>query len=1410
MKCHNTKVQSLGHTRVERLENDLAPKGEIPMPSRSIVLVTLLVLFCAPFALAGSILVVDDDDNDHYEDSLYTSLNNQGIVFASYDCNSEGGSPDSATMSAYDLVIWFTGSDSYNLYFWNGNESENTEIEGYLNQGGKLWAIGDDLLYDLYASAPDTFAAGDFVYDYMGLSSYDVQSHAGDDPGGVPQLTQTLNTISTVDTILWTSTSSGNSIDLWYVDGVSLVEGAISHYEMGPDSYIYSGLSTVQSNTTETFTVLSSFFQFVNFFTADGRDTWVSDIIEWFDLPVEELEAPDLLLPLHSESHVMGTLVGDGIDFVWTNTEATSYNLYFSHLGLYVDSITNISDTTIFVDHATLTGLMGELDFIIIDWFILAQDGNASAPTISHPLILSNQSENILVVDDDNYQNYEFSLYRSLDRSQYAYDIFDAADMGGSPDVATLSVYDLVIWYSGNDGGDLYFWDGTESDNQALKTYLDNGGMLWVNGLDLLYDRYGSAPDAFAYGDFPYDYLGLSSYDGQSRADDGGLGAPLLSQIATTTDLTNIDTLTWRFSTAYYIDAVTSNYRSFDNYVMGPDDYAFAGQTNVCHHIGDDFVVLNSFFNYNHIESDSLRDVFTTGVLDWFSHVATGNPPTASNLAFPVEDEVMELFVTDSADVEFVWDASVDIEGAVGYRFLLGGSVDDIAGIISTDQDIPGYTMNEQELYALIPSNLDTLELFWQVLSYDTDHNFTETVTNSFSIVRDPGEGPSIFSLLEPAAGALLSVHEDLTMEHAFTWERSTDDAGQAVSYTLWLMNDTNDTLLSVVTADTSLLISSTDLLTVLDGEASLPLSWSVSASNGVMETAAFEPHALTLIHGLPQEISILAVDDDNRYNNEAKLYTALSDNYYSFDTYECATEGGSPDSVTLSGYDLVIWFAGDDGVDLHFWNTDDTDNTTITQYLDNGGRIWAYGTDLLYDRYGSAPDFFGPGEMIYDYFGTGSYRAQSWSNDDNTGLPMLLPAEDTQVSSIDTILWNTTSGVLKYADGCALGEGALPDMVFGPAAYQLNGLVNSYHATDGNFITMSSWFNPYYMVSDEARAQWIGDVVSWFENTLEPETLAAPVLTAPAVGAEISLTSLEDEFLFSWNEVPSTETVVYQLVIETSVPGVRPVVINTHNLSATLYGDDLFSLTGSGSDALTLSWKVTAQTPMAAYAESAIQTHTFIEGINEAPLEFELTYPAADDTLNIENVDELFEFRWTSAVDPENDVLNYEFILVGGGTDTLMLVNTVDTSIAVSATGLIDIMEGAESIVTFWKVFARDVEFSTGSDPQILHIENHVVGVDETETPEFYALYQNYPNPFNPSTTIRYDLPEIADVRLTIFDIKGRVVEEMQFNGQSAGRYSVMWQGHTRDGVKVSTGIYLCRIQTASYSQVVKMLYLK
>ena len=93
---------------------------------------------------------------------------------------------------------------------------------------------------------------------------------------------------------------------------------------------------------------------------------------------------------------------------------------------------------------------------------------------------------------------------------------------------------------------------------------------------------------------------------------------------------------------------------------------------------------------------------------------------------------------------------------------------------------------------------------------------------------------------------------------------------------------------------------------------------------------------------------------------------------------------------------------------------------------------------------------------------------------------------------------------------------------------------------------------------------------------------------------------------------------------------------------------------------------------------------------------------------------------------------------------------------------------------------------------------------------PDSISLYSAYPNPFNPTTTLRYDLPEDAQVNITIYDMMGRQVSTLVSSQQSAGYKSVQWNANNSAGQPVSAGLYLYMIQAGEFRQTKKMVLLK
>ncbi|NQV15850.1 CSLREA domain-containing protein [bacterium] len=98
----------------------------------------------------------------------------------------------------------------------------------------------------------------------------------------------------------------------------------------------------------------------------------------------------------------------------------------------------------------------------------------------------------------------------------------------------------------------------------------------------------------------------------------------------------------------------------------------------------------------------------------------------------------------------------------------------------------------------------------------------------------------------------------------------------------------------------------------------------------------------------------------------------------------------------------------------------------------------------------------------------------------------------------------------------------------------------------------------------------------------------------------------------------------------------------------------------------------------------------------------------------------------------------------------------------------------------------------------------------DPIEIPDTYVLEQNYPNPFNPITTLRYGLPDLSDVSLMIYDVKGRVIWSISESAHPAGWVNLEWKGVNSNGEPVSTGVYFCRMVAGEYTETIKMVYLK
>ena len=110
------------------------------------------------------------------------------------------------------------------------------------------------------------------------------------------------------------------------------------------------------------------------------------------------------------------------------------------------------------------------------------------------------------------------------------------------------------------------------------------------------------------------------------------------------------------------------------------------------------------------------------------------------------------------------------------------------------------------------------------------------------------------------------------------------------------------------------------------------------------------------------------------------------------------------------------------------------------------------------------------------------------------------------------------------------------------------------------------------------------------------------------------------------------------------------------------------------------------------------------------------------------------------------------------------------------------------------------------------------VIGVEkEINKLNEFKLFQNYPNPFNPVTRIKFDIPPSVShsgsgvkgqpsiVKLTIYDLLGKVIAVLVNEGLRPGSYEVTWNGSN-----YPSGVYFCRILADGFSESKKVVLLK
>ena len=232
----------------------------------------------------------------------------------------------------------------------------------------------------------------------------------------------------------------------------------------------------------------------------------------------------------------------------------------------------------------------------------------------------------------------------------------------------------------------------------------------------------------------------------------------------------------------------------------------------------------------------------------------------------------------------------------------------------------------------------------------------------------------------------------------------------------------------------------------------------------------------------------------------------------------------------------------------------------------------------------------------------------------------------------------------------------------------------------------------------------------------------------------------------------------------------------------------------------------------------SLVNKDTVIAWNNLAPVSFDWVSKASD-TIKISqsNLMEEYELKWSESKDVDGETIDYLLHAQIGVYPAEEIYDTTSTSVQITYQEFLEnvfelfpILPGAT--VRFSLVATDGIDtVKVSGDDRVLFVNRYdYLSIAAEGVPLEFALHENYPNPFNPTTTLRFDLPEISDITLTIYNMLGQKVRTFDYQNTSAGYHSVTWDATNDFGQQVGAGVYLYQLQTINFVKTRKMVLLK
>lgn len=194
-------------------------------------------------------------------------------------------------------------------------------------------------------------------------------------------------------------------------------------------------------------------------------------------------------------------------------------------------------------------------------------------------------------------------------------------------------------------------------------------------------------------------------------------------------------------------------------------------------------------------------------------------------------------------------------------------------------------------------------------------------------------------------------------------------------------------------------------------------------------------------------------------------------------------------------------------------------------------------------------------------------------------------------------------------------------------------------------------------------------------------------------------------------------------------------------------------------------------------------------------PQPFNLSYPERDSHFH---PGDTITFRWNPSFDGDpGDEIEYEFHLTSESLDTTIVAGAILSHSLILFNGQYTWWVVAKSLRPEAQLESYERRTFVVADPTL--------DIAEGLIPQEFSVTLDGPNPFNNSTRLKIALPRSTQITLTLFDVLGRVAQEIPVQNYFAGRHTL-----TIDGTALGSGVYWIQAKTNLGTKTLKLLLVK